>query len=312
MAGISLVLGGNGFLGHYITRELVYNGEVVRCIERRTPRTEDVLSGVEYIIGDAFDGAFLKSNMRDVSTVYYFISTSMPNSGEKNLGKEIEVTLKSLDNLLSIMVQLGVRNIVYPSSGGAIYGNQLGQRVSEDVLLKPTTPYGVGKQLSEEILKYYSLNYSINANVFRVGNVYGSKQLRDKPQGAVDVFVQSTLKNEPIKIWGDATKSIRDYIYLEDAAAAIVQTSLLRLSGFNIFNIGTGIGTSIQELINIIEKKMDRKVKIEFQPQKTSGVNGIILDCSRIHKTTGWMPKVDIESGIEFTINAKKRALGLA
>ena len=311
MSGICLVLGGNGFLGHYVTQELIRNHKNVRCIVRRNPRDEDIIQGVDYIVGDAFDSDFLGENLKDVELIYDFISTSLPNSGEKSLEKEINITLRTLDDLLSLMVHSGVRNIVYPSSGGAIYGDQSGRTVSEETLLRPTTPYGIGKQLSEDVLKYYSRKHQLNAIVFRIGNVYGSRQLRDKLQGVVDVFIQSALNNEPIKIWGDASKSIRDYVYLEDAASAIVQTTELGLMGYHVFNVGTGRGTSVQQLIRIIEEKLHRKLEIEYIPQKTSGVNGIVLDCGKIKKITGWEYKVAIDIGIDLTIQTKKKILGI-
>lgn len=309
MKGISLVLGGNGFLGYYITRELLKRGNRVRCLTHRIVTSEDAIPGVEYITGDAFNSEVLDQIVEGVDSVYYFISTSLPNSGEKFLDNEIRLTLNSLDLMLHIMSEHGVKKFVYPSSGGAIYGDQSTTPVSEETSLEPTTAYGVGKQMSEALIGFYCRKHGLNSYVYRIGNVYGSDRMRDKPQGVIDVFVQAALKNEPLKIWGDASSSIRDYIFLEDAARAIVMSSMMELKGLNVFNVGTGKGTSVQMIIYEIEKNVEHALRIERYPQKTSGVSSIVLNSKKIQTVSGWQPEISVEEGIKRTIEAKKKIL---
>lgn len=309
MERVSLVLGGTGFLGYYILSELLKKGKKARAFGIDKPAHGTELAGVEYIVGDVFCEQDLNAAMQDVETVYCFISTSMPNSGEKNLRREIDLTLKSLDCVLTAMVNNGINKIVFPSSGGAIYGDQGDKPVAENVELDPKTAYGTGKQMSEALLGFYHRRFGINTLIFRIGNVYGSQLYRKVQQGVIDVFIQSALQGEPIKIWGDANKSIRDYIYLDEAAEAIVECSLKEIDGYQVFNLGTGVGISVEEIIRKIEKQLGRPLEKEYYPEKSSGVSYIVLDCSRIERMIGWKPKVDIDTGIALTIQAKKKLL---
>ena len=309
MERVSLVLGGTGFLGYYILSELLKKGKKARAfgIDKPTPGNE--VAGVEYIVGDVFSEQDLNAAMKDVDIVYCFISTSMPNSGEKNLRREIDLTLTSLDCVLTAMVNNGISRIVFPSSGGAIYGDKNDKPVTESSALDPKTAYGTGKQMSEALLGFYHRRFGINTLVFRIGNVYGSKQYRKVQQGVIDVFIQSALQDEPIKIWGDANKSIRDYIYLADAAEAIIECALKGIDGYQVFNLGTGNGISVEEIIAKIERQMGHPLKKVFYPERSSGVSSIVLDCSKIERMIAWKPKVDIDTGIALTIQAKRMLL---
>lgn len=304
-----LVLGGHGFLGYYVTKELLNSHKHIRCIVRRNISNEERLPDVEYVVGDAFNTDTLKACLNGIDSVYSFVSTSLPNNGEKDLENEIRLTLNSLDIILKTMVEMNVKNFVFPSSGGAIYGDRNREAVSEETKLEPKTAYGVGKQLCEDIIGFYCRKHGMNATVCRIGNVYGSERMRDKPQGVIDVFVQAALNNEPLKIWGDAGKSVRDYIHLEDAAKAIVSATAMKPKGMNVFNVGTGVGTSLEEIIIAIEETMGMQLKIERIPQKTSGVSQIVLDCSRLKQFSGWEYSISIKDGICRTIDSKKRLM---
>ena len=120
-----------------------------------------------------------------------------------------------------------------------------------------------------------------------------------------DKIVENILK-APLRTKSKVATAFR---IKEDTATAIVQTSDMKLAGFQVFNVGTGEGTSVQQVIQIIEDKLCRKFVIEHVPQKTSGVNGIVLDCEKIKNVSGWERKIDINTGIEMTIQAKKSVL---
>lgn len=309
MRDVSLVLGGTGFLGYNILLELSKRGKKIRSFGIDTPTPGTEIGDVEYIVGDVFNEHDLSEAMKDVKDVYCFISTSMPNSGSKNLENEIKFTLQSLDHVLTSMVNCGARRIVYPSSGGAIYGNQSLNNASESSPLLPSTTYGVGKQMCEDMLGFYHRLYGIDVSIFRIGNVYGSKQFRKVQQGVIDVFVQSALLGEEINIWGDASKAIRDYIFLDDAVEAIVSCVERDIKGYEVYNIGTGIGVSVSQIVNMIQNKVDAPLNIKFQPERSSGVNYIVLDCSKIEKTLNWKPQMDIDTGISHTIEIKRELL---
>lgn len=306
-----LLLGGSGFLGFGVLKFLASNGMDVRCVMRSFPDPKFVFNNIEYCIGDINDETFLNEVLQEVDVVLDFISTSMPNTKGHSLENEITITLKHLDYLLSAMVKNRVYKLVYPSSGGAIYGDKCDGIATETDTLAPRTPYGVGKQMSEDIIKYYHVTCGISACILRIGNLYGAEILRNKPQGVIDVFIQNALLNKPIVIWGNAATNIRDYIYIDDVAAAVVKLLDNIANGVMVYNVSSGFGYSILDIIMSIEKLLHRKLNIVYEKNSNSGVNRIVLSNDKLAKDIEWKPLVFLDEGIKRTIEYKKRLLGL-
>ena len=306
MSEIYVVLGGNGFIGYSVIKELSKKGKIVRCVDHNMIEDEYRLPNVDYIIGDVNEKSFLKSVFDGVTSVLDFMATSMPNSNDVTIISEINNTLTYYDHVLSTMNECGVKQYIFPSSGGAVYGNTYGRAAKENDALQPITPYGIGKQLTEDIIKYYYNKCGINSYIFRIGNVYGSPRIRRKAQGALDIFVQNALLNKKITIWGDAEHSIRDYIFLDDLAEGIVSCLEKNMSGCHIYNLGTGIGTSLADLIEIINEQMHVALEIEYKKSFSSGVNSIILSSEKINDEIGWKSKTSLIDGVKKTIEIKR------
>lgn len=305
-----LVLGGNGFVGYNVLKELVKGDFVIKCVERSLPMADERIQDVEYYIGDIWDRQFLLDALTDVDVVLDFVSTSLPNSNKFMLDKEIETTLKYHDYVLSAMVEQDVKKYVFPSSGGAIYGNKENGVAVESEHLMPSTPYGVGKQMVETMIKYYHQRCGINATILRIGNVYGSQRYRDKAQGVIDVFIQNAIMGDAINVWGNAERAIRDYVHLDDVAYAVKMVLTKGIEGVNTYNIGTGRGTSLAELITMIESFWGKKLDVVYNGKMSSGLNSIVLSAEKIYKEIGWRPKVCLEEGIQRTIEEKNILLG--
>lgn len=301
----ALLVGGNGFLGYSVLKELSRHEIRVRSIDQAMPEKNYAINGVEYLSGDVYDrNVFIKA-LEDVDIVYYFISTTFPNTSDTNLQNEIEKSLKTLDYILDTMAKYNVRQFVYPSSGGAIYGDKNDQSAVETDVLAPKTAYGVGKQMSEDIIKFYYESHGISSYIFRIGNVYGSSRFRDKPQGVIDVFIQNAISGKQITVWGNAESAVRDYIYIEDVAKAIVCASKRKKDGVSVYNIGSGIGTSVKDIIEMIEEQLDRKLDVEYKSELSSGISRIVLSSEKIKQEIGWEPTMDIRNGIAKTIADK-------
>lgn len=304
-----LVLGGNGFIGYTVTKELVRRGIMVRSVDKYYPDDKFRITDVEYCTGDVWDRSFLGTVLDDVETIYDFIATTMPNTNDISLENEIDNTLRYHNYILSLMNDKNIGNYVFPSSGGAIYGNTVGFATEDDNLM-PTTPYGVGKQISEEIIKYYAHKCGINAYIFRIGNVYGSTTFRKKPQGVVDIFIQRALQNKPIIIWGNAENVVRDYVYLEDVASTIVEVTAKPISGVETYNIGTGKGTCLKDLIRIIEREIGHHISAEYKADMASGIDSIVLSPEKIFRNIGKRNMLTLEDGIKKTIGIKRQLMG--
>lgn len=308
---VILVIGGNGFIGYSAIKELVNRNIQVRCLDINRIEAQYMFKSVEYYVGDVWDRVFFQKVLENVDCVMDFVSTSMPNTSEITLTNEINNTLRYHDYILSSLNKCNIKKYIYPSSGGAVYGNKGLEFAYEEDLLKPVTPYGVGKKMTEDIIHYYYDKCGIVSCILRIGNVYGSPRIRSKAQGVIDVFVQNALCGEDITIWGNAKSSIRDYIYLEDVADAIAEITQKGFDDLKVYNIGTGIGTNLLEIIELIGKGLNKEIKYDFKDNMASGINSIILSNNKIKKEIGWNPKVSLEEGIRKTISIKRELLGI-
>lgn len=304
-----VVLGGNGFIGYSVVLELVRQKKKVRCVDFNLPEHEFRIKDVEYCIGDIREKYFISKVLDGAEVVMDFIATTMPNTKDISIVNEIDSTLRHHDYILSAMHEFGIRRYVFPSSGGAIYGDLDHDIAYESDPLHPVTPYGVGKQMTEDLIKYYYDKCDISSYIFRIGNVYGSPRYRKKAQGIVDIFIQNALDNQKITIWGDAEQSIRDYVHLDDVANAIVNIGQQERKGVNTYNIGTGIGTSTFQLINIIQRKMNKTLDIEYRKELASGLHKIVLSPQKVYEDLGWKANISIDEGIEKTIKTKKQLI---
>lgn len=310
MSRNALMIGATGLLGHSATNELSKEGWHVRAIGREElvyPRLFE--KEVEYISGDFYDDTFLTSVLKDIDKVFFFLSSTFPSTSTDSLELEITRTLRGLDCLLRKMRELGVKEMVYPSSGGTLYGNVETGTAKETDALKPTTPYGVGKMLCEDVIRYYSA-FGIYTTILRIGNVYGSPVIRKMNQGVIDIFVQKALTGEPAIVWGDSLHNIRDYIFVDDFSNAVAHIADLHADGIEIYNLSSGEGTRLEEIVRIINANSPSPLQVRsISGDATSPIKRIVLDMDKFEERTGWKARFDIERGIVETISRKKHVM---
>ncbi|MBR6071658.1 MAG: NAD-dependent epimerase/dehydratase family protein [Acholeplasmatales bacterium] len=307
----ALVIGATGLLGYNVAVELSKSGWKVRAIGKEAVSNFGLFgSNIEYMSGDFYDQTFLESNLEGIDKVFFFLSTTFPSSNVNDLELEVSKTFFGLDYLLRNMIKKNVKEIVFPSSGGTIYGNIEKECVCETDITNPSTPYGVGKKISEEILKFYSTK-GISSTVVRVGNVYGGRFSRNTNQGVIDIFIQKALNHEQVSVWGNSLHNTRDYIFVDDLADAIVKLAEYKPEGFEIYNLSSGVGTTLEEIINIINDNLESPLDVKYVDNKaTDSIRKIVLDISKIEKKILWKPKYSIKNGIIETIKRKKNLRG--
>lgn len=304
----ALVIGATGLLGYGITHELNNRGWKVRAIGKENLISSDVFpDDVEYICGDFYDETFLSQVLKNIDKVFFFLSSTFPSTSTDSLDLEISRTLRGLDYLLRKMRDVGINEIVFPSSGGTIYGDVESGIAKEDDVLKPITPYGTGKMMCEDILRFYS-QFGISSTILRVGNVYGSPLARTTTQGVIDVFVQKALRGETAMIWGNALTNVRDYIFMDDFSKAVAMIGEHRIEGVEIYNLSSGIGTTLEEIISVINKYSTYPLKVNYvRNDATESIKRIVLDMEKFKNKTKWEPQFDIDKGIAETIIRKRK-----
>jgi UDP-glucose 4-epimerase len=302
-----LVIGGTGLLGHSVSNSLICSGLNVRVFSRDTLPDSIRNKNIEYIEGDMFSETLLKKALKDVDKVFYFLSTTFPKDNKCALQDEIILSQGLLEHTIQSMLSAGVQNIIFPSSGGTVYGDIPYGCANEDMVLDPSTSYGAGKVLCEQMLKFYCKK-GLSTLILRIGNVYGSPIFRTQPQGVIDIFIQKALLYQPITIWGNAEALIRDYIFLDDFSNAVKIVSEKKYDEkFQVFNISSGIGTSLKEIIEEIKICTNVPITIEYiEDNVTKDINRVVLDISKIKSLTSWKPSYELHRGIKTTVERKK------
>lgn len=304
----ALVIGATGLLGLGASRELNRNGWNVKAMGKKNlTKSSFFTDEIEYVCGDFYDESFLTKSLEGIDKVFFFLSSTFPSTSSDSLDLEINRTLNGLDYLLRKMKELGIKEIVFPSSGGAIYGNVNIGAAKETDKLRPATPYGFGKMMCEDVLRFYS-GFGISSTILRVGNVYGTPMIRTKTQGVIDIFIQKAITGQTATVWGDALSTVRDYIFIDDFSEALCKIAEHQSEDVEIYNLSSGIGTSLEEIIDSINKYSDKHLMLNrVENDFASGISRIVLDICKFYNLTGWSPKHDIDSGIAATIERKKR-----
>jgi len=202
-------------------------------------------------------------------------------------------------NLLESARACGVRKIIYASSGGTVYGEPEYLPCNEKHPINPLCHYGVSKHVVEHYLYLYGRNYGLSYSVLRYANVYGPRQDPQGEAGVVAIFAGQMLQGGHVRINGTGEQE-RDYIYVEDVAAANV--ACLERGDGEIYNLGCGRGTSVNEIFYMLRKITGYELEAEHGPPKLGETFKIFLDCSKAREELGWEPLVDLADGLNRSV----------
>ena len=296
-----LILGGNGYIGYYLSKRLSFNNEIV--VADLSIKKEYCINNIKYIPFNFCNCNNFCKYLDDIDIVIHMISTITPNENLCNLEQEIVANVFPTIQLLKDMIKTNTQKIIFLSSGGAIYGEHNVKPISEEEQTNPISNYGIIKLMIEKYLKLMG-NNNFDYKIIRLANPYSEKVKNGKKQGIIPIMVERIINNESIYIWGDG-KDIRDYIYMDDAIEAIVK--IINYCGNeNVFNVGTGVGTSINELIEIICDYLQiENVRVIYENSRICDVRNNILNINKIQREIGWKPKVKIKDGVKKIVNSK-------
>lgn len=295
----SIVLGGGGFMGVNLCRRLVAAGGRVRAFGRRCLFPQ-ALAGVDWYQGDFSDAAALAAAIESYDVVFHLVHATTPHSANLDMAADLQQNVVSSIALLDISRDLGVKRIVFVSSGGVVYGRAKRIPTPEDAPTEPITAYGISKLAIEKYLALYEHLHGLDFRVLRVTNPFGPFQVATKNQGIVAALIGHALADEPAEIWGDGSV-VRDYIFVDDVVDALEAAATDR-SAMRVFNIGSGCGRSLREIIAAIEAQLGRKLDIGWKPGRPIDVPTSILSIERAKSVLGWTPKTPFEQGLEQTI----------
>lgn len=291
-----LVLGGCGFIGSHVVDALLAMNLNVRVLDRGPEKFRDPLDGVEYLFADFRDTGRLYEAMVDVDVVVHLISTTVPGTAALDPQADVRDNLLPAIAVLEAMLKLSVRNIVYFSSGGTVYGVPEVVPTPETHPLRPVNSYGIVKVAIESYVEMYARAHGMSATIIRPSNPYGPRQGHTGVQGVVTTFMNRLLSDEPITVWGDGSV-VRDYIYVEDLAALCAAAVASGTSG--VFNAASGVGLSINDVIQGLRDVTGRHLQVVYQPGRAIDVPRSILDIGAARTQLSWEPHVSFPDGLD-------------
>lgn len=301
-----IVTGGAGFIGSNIVDALIKEGHEVAVVDNlSTGREENVNASAQFFNTDITDNEALENvfeNFRP-EVIFHAAAQIDVRKSVDDPAFDAETNVIGSVNLFKLAVNYGVRRIVYSSTGGALYGEPKALPAAEETPIEPLSPYGVAKYCVENYLNYFKRLYGLERVILRYANVYGPRQDPLGEAGVVAIFTGKILKGEKPVIYGDGTQT-RDYVYVED----IVRANLIALAGKEgVYNIGTGIETSVNDLVNIFAKVLQAEISPQYTQARKGEVHRISLEGVRAKKELAFVPKVSIEEGLKKTIEWYKK-----
>ena len=294
-----LVTGGSGFIGSNIVDALLDKDYEVRVIDNLSTGRIENLSGAlknknfEFIKGDIRD--FDNKVLRDVELIFHEAAQIDVRKSVSDPKYDLDVNVSGTINILENMRKSDAGKIIYASSGGAVYGNPLYFPCDEKHPTDPISPYGASKLASEKYLRIYHENHGINYVNLRYANVYGPRQDPLGEAGVIAIFLNRILNGENPIIFGDGSQT-RDYAHVYDVVEANILAMDKKMNN-DKFNVGTGIETSVNQLVEIISELSGKDIKAEYTEERKGEVQRISLDISKIKKK-GFKPGYDLKEGM--------------
>ena len=294
-----LVLGGNGFIGSHLVDKLLLKGHAVRVFDKNEEHYRKPLPDVDYHLGEFGNRGLLSNALNGIDIVVHLISTTLPKTSNDDPVFDVQSNVIETLFLLEQCVTNNIKKIIFASSGGTVYGIPQYLPVPEENQTDPICSYGICKLTIEKYLNLFKQLHGLDFTIIRPSNPFGSRQNPFGIQGVIPVFLGKIVRNEPIQIWGTGD-IVRDFVYVEDLAEALFNAIIYNTTS-KVFNIGSGVGASLNDLIEIMRIVTERDFSVVYSNSRSYDVLQIYLDISRAKKELAWVPHTSLEKGIKYT-----------
>jgi UDP-glucose 4-epimerase len=301
-----LVTGGAGFIGSHVADAYLAQGDAVWVVDNLTSgRRANLPKAAEFVEMD------VRSD--DVRNLFREVRFDVVNHHAAQIdvrvsvldpAKDASINLLGLLNLTEAAIEVGTRRFVFVSSGGVVYGEPEQIPTPETAPKLPMSPYGVTKLTGEYYLHYYWQVRGLEYVALRYSNVFGPRQDPHGEAGVVAIFCNRLLSNHGLTIFGDGEQT-RDYVFVRDVVAANMLASNLQMDStqgldHRAFNVGTGVGTSVNRLATVLESVAARSLGREHKPERPGELRHSTLDASLL-RSRGWAPAFTLEQGLRET-----------
>jgi UDP-glucose 4-epimerase len=292
-----LVTGGNGFIGSHLVDLLVKRDWDVAVFDLNERRYDPLPSQTYFIRGDINQTDLVNEALTGVDVVFHLTWTTIHEVANQDPAGDVTANLVPTIHLLEACRNVGVRRVIFASSGGTVYGPAQQWPIPETHPKNPINGYGITKLAVEKYLYMFRHLYGLDYAVFRPSVPYGPRQNPLARQGAVAVFLYRVARGLPITIWGDGSVT-RDYFYVSDLAEALIAGAERELHEQRIFNIGGEQEVSLIELLRRIEEVVGKRAGVEYAPARGFDAPRIVLDTRLARHELGWKPTVSLTDGL--------------
>ncbi|MFH2039507.1 MAG: NAD-dependent epimerase/dehydratase family protein [Chloroflexota bacterium] len=300
-----LVTGGAGFIGSHIVQYLLQNNQQVRVLDNFSTGKKENLQGffkdLEIIEGDLRDPSAVYRAVQNIDIIFHeaaFVSATQSMVEPKTC---YDVNVGGTENLLEEARKAGVERIILASSA-AVYGESEAIPLSEDHKTQPISPYAASKVINEIYADMYTRSFGIEVVVLRYFNVFGPQQAPDSQYAAaIPNFIRSFLSNDVITIFGDGNQT-RDLIFVQDVVRANLLAAETPGAAGNIFNICSGIETSIQQLVDILQELFPEVISTRYLPPRTGDIYRSVGNPALAKEKLSFQSQTSIYQGLSQTV----------
>lgn len=295
-----LVTGGAGFIGSHIVDAYIEKGFKVVVVDNLS--TGDISNVNKSAVFYKFD--LYKDSLEKVFKLHK-INIINHHAAQIDLRKSISaplfdtrINIEGSIRLFELAAKNNVKKIIFASSGGAVYGEQLHFPADENHITKPLSPYGISKLTVEKYLYFYKHYYNIDYVILRYGNVYGPRQSIKGEAGVVSIFCKKLINNK-IPVINGSGRNTRDYVFISDVVRANLYS--LDYKGSDIFNISTAKETSVNKLFNLLKVISGKKIKPIHSRPVSGEQKRSCLDYRFASRNLKWKPLINLDDGLRLT-----------
>ena len=298
----ALVTGGAGFIGSHLCEGLLKEGlEVVVLDNLSTGKKENVPQNATLIVGDVLDFDLVNSIIsQGVDIVFHEAAIVSIRESVKNFYNDAMNNIMGTLNILRASIEFKVKKLVYASSMAVYSDNFKHFPVTEDYTKDPMSPYGLSKLASENYLSLMAKSNDIDIIVLRYFNTFGERQTYTPYVGVITIFINKLLKSESPIIFGGGEQT-RDFIYVKDIVQANIKAMNADLH-WGVFNVGTGVGTTVNEIANTLRLKINPDIGPVYTDSKPEELHYSVADITKIKAQLDFTPRYNIKNSIDLVI----------
>lgn len=294
-----LVIGGTGFIGKEVTRQLLARGREVISLSRGKAQPQQQAKMLTHVQGDYSNLGLLRELLCRGCDVINLAYSTVPKTSFGDPTFDLTSNLPANVALLQEAHQADVNRLLIVSSGGTVYGDPKSLPIREDHPTNPISPYGITKLTIDCYARMFYRTIDLPVLVVRPANAYGEQQRTGVGQGFIAAAISAIQSHKTVEIYG-AEGTIRDYIHVRDVASGIICT-LERGNIGETYNVGTGIGNTNLEILQHLKKEAARdgfNVNTAHLPERRFDVKANILDSTKLQRHTGWQAEIDLGTGL--------------